>query len=106
MLKVNFFESPINITLTISDGQQIIATNNGETLFTADQFTCIGKLRRIIREVSTIANKQFIFHINCAIKDTSVANNIRGYLKSNLELMNSTSNCDIKVNAHLYNIFA
>lgn len=107
MLEVNFFYSTINITLSIGDGQQIVAINNGKTLFSADQFTCVSKLRIIISELGALTDKHIVFHItNNTTQDSAVLNSIKGYLKSNLEMMNSSTNCRIEVKTGLYNLFA
>jgi len=107
MLEVNFFETIINITLTIDNDELITAANSGKTLFTTDQFTCISKLRMMINEVGRIADKHIVFTIiNKTTKDPAVANSIKGYLKSNLEMINSSTNCHLEVKTGLYNLLA
>lgn len=107
MTGVNFFESTINVNIMIHRGGHIIVANNAKTLFEGDQYSCMSKIRQMVNEVSALGDKKIVFHIqNMTTAGDSSVVYAKGYFKSNLERLNSSSQCNIEVKAGLYNVFA
>lgn len=107
MTGVNFFESTINVNIMIHRGGHIIVANNAKTLFEGDQYTCMGKIRQMMDEISSLGEKQVVFHIqNMTVEGDSSVVFAKSYFKSNLERLGGSTRCKVEVKAGLYNVFA
>ena len=76
-------------------------------LFEGDQYSCMGKIRQLVNEISALGEKQVVFHIqNMTVEGDSSVVFAKSYFKSNLERLNSSARCKTEVKAGLYNLFA
>lgn len=103
---INIFESKIDINIMIYSGSHIIISYKGKILFEGMRKYCMDKIRQMIDELSSIGEKEIIFHIQNMTTGSPIYEQDKLFFKNHLSMLNTSTKCKIEVKTGLYNVFA
>lgn len=102
---INFFASTIYIDIIVNDSY-IRVVNDNELLMEGAHESCMSKIRQIVNNIPGKEEKTFVFNIINKASSQAVYEVDRSYFRSQLFLLNSSCDSDIKINERPFNLFA